>query len=95
MVDYLRGNDWIPPVLYYYKKFKTDNILEFLLKLEMKYSSAWLLGQTKDKRLVDMCSIIKLIDKNTKPKKILRSDELKYDKSEVEEVLASFTIAQK
>lgn len=87
MSGYLKGNDWIPPILYYYKRFKTEKIYEFLLKLEMKYSSAWLLGQTKDKRLVDMCSILKVIESSKKVSEILNSEEFEYDKKEIKNVI--------
>lgn len=29
MTDYLRGNDWVAPVLLYFKKFNSENILKF------------------------------------------------------------------
>ncbi len=87
MNGYLKGNDWIPPILYYYKKYNKEKIFDFLLKLEMKYSSAWLLGQTKDKRLIDMCSILKVIASSKKVTDVLNSNEIEYDKKEVKNVL--------
>lgn len=87
MRDYLKGNDWIAPLLRFYKKYGGENILPFLKKLEQKYSSSWLTGKTKDKRLIDMCSILKVMDNNTSTDSIINSPEMQFNWNEVESVL--------
>ena len=41
-----RSEDWIPPVMYYYSKFKYERLEEFLKLLEFKFAGDWICGIT-------------------------------------------------
>lgn len=57
----LRSEDWIPPLLSYFEKFKYKNLDEFLTKLEYKFAGDWICGITPTKRLDAMNNILKKI----------------------------------
>lgn len=59
----LRSEDWIPPLLYYFKKFQYYKLDEFLILLEYKFSGNWICGITPTIRLDSMNNILKKIDK--------------------------------
>jgi hypothetical protein len=59
----MRSDDWIPPLLYFYKKFGIVKINEFLSKLEYKYTGDWVCGITPTLRLDAMNEILKKIEK--------------------------------
>lgn len=58
----LRSEDWIPPLLQYYHKFKLNRIDEFLINLEYKFTGDWVCGITPTIRLDAMNDILKTID---------------------------------
>lgn len=95
MNGHLRGSDWLAPLLAYYKKFKTDNIFHFLKKLEKSYSFSWFIGETKDKRIIRMCSILKDIEKFSSSKDIISSDNFDIDTVKYEGILRSEDFAKK
>jgi uncharacterized protein with ParB-like and HNH nuclease domain len=59
----LPSNDWIPALLSFYKKFGATKLLEFTILLENKFSADWMLQQTPTTRIVNMSTILKLIEK--------------------------------
>ena len=60
-----RSEDWIPPVMYYYSKFKYERLEEFLKLLEFKFAGDWICGITPTVRLDAMNEILKAIEKTT------------------------------
>lgn len=60
-----RSEDWIPPVMYYYNKFKHQRLEEFLKLLEFKFAGDWICGITPTIRLDAMNEILKVIEKTT------------------------------
>ena len=60
-----RSEDWIPPVMYYYSKFKYERLGEFLKLLEFKFAGDWICGITPTVRLDAMNEILKAIEKTT------------------------------
>jgi len=58
----LPSTDWIPPLLHFYNKFGDEYLLEFLKKLEFKFSSDWILYYTPTQRIENMNRILKKID---------------------------------
>lgn len=58
----LRSEDWIPPLLHYFKKFKYHRLEEFLTLLEYKFTGDWICGVTPTIRLDAMNNILKKID---------------------------------
>lgn len=87
MVDFLPSTDWIPPALYYYKRFKEENILDFIKALEKKFVADWILGVTSTKRVVNMNSILRKIEMSNKPEEILKSEVMKFDNKILEDKL--------
>jgi len=62
MLKGLPGTDWVPPLLRYFDKFKYDRILEFLKRLDNKFSADWICGHTPTYRTAAMNKIIQAID---------------------------------
>lgn len=58
-----RSEDWVPPVMFYYSKFKYHRLEEFLKKLEFKFAGDWIVGINPTPRLEAMNSILKEIEK--------------------------------
>lgn len=58
-----RSEDWVPPVMFYYSKFKYHKLDEFLKLLEFKFAGDWIVGINPTPRLEAMNSILKEIEK--------------------------------
>ncbi len=72
MYEYLPFSDWIPPLLAFYHKFEDDEYLvEFLLKLEKKFVTEWIAGFTPSARITSAGNLIKLIEEEQTPKRVL------------------------
>jgi len=67
----LPSTDWIPPLIHFYSKFGDEYLLEFLKKLEFKFSSDWILYYTPTQRIENMNRILKKIDNANSPEKVL------------------------
>ncbi|MBD2627815.1 DUF262 domain-containing protein [Trichormus variabilis] len=67
----LSSSDWIAPLLAFYYKFENSNLLEFLKKLEYKFSSDWILQYTPTQRSDNMSRILKEIEKSNNSQDIL------------------------
>lgn len=83
MTEFLPSTDWIPPVLYYYKKFKEERIFDFITALERKYVADWILGVTLTKRVVNMNSLLRKIEMCKDIDEIINSDVLKFDENKL------------
>ncbi|GEA30837.1 DUF262 domain-containing protein [Clostridium diolis] len=79
MTDFLPSTDWIPPILYYYKRFKEEKILEFIKALERKFVADWVLGVTSTKRVVNMNSILRKIEMSNKSDEVIKSEVMGFD----------------
>ncbi len=79
MTDFLPSTDWISPILYYYKRFREENILEFVKKLERKFVADWVLGVTSTKRVVNMNSILRKIEMSNRTEEIIKSEVMNFD----------------
>jgi uncharacterized protein with ParB-like and HNH nuclease domain len=62
MVTGLPATDWMPPLLRYFDKFGYKRLLEFLKKLDNKFSADWVSQYTPTDRIEAMNGIIKEID---------------------------------
>ena len=60
-----RSEDWIPPVMGYFKKFKHVSLLDFISKLERKFGADWIIGISPTKRLDAMNDVLKAIEDAT------------------------------
>jgi uncharacterized protein with ParB-like and HNH nuclease domain len=56
------STDWVPPLLRYFDKFKYQRLLEFLQKLDNKFSADWISQYTPTDRITAMNNIIQVID---------------------------------
>lgn len=59
----LVSEDWIPPLMYYYNKFKFNRLDDFLKKLEYKFSGDLISQETPTTRIENMNKIMKEIEK--------------------------------
>lgn len=59
----LPSEDWIPPLMYYYSKFKMQRLLEFLKKLEYKFAGDWICQQSPTYRIEAMNRILSAIER--------------------------------
>lgn len=62
MLTGLPATDWVPPLLRYLDKFGYDRILEFLKRLDNKFSADWICQYTPTERIAAMNKIIQAID---------------------------------
>ena len=85
----LPSTDWVPSLILYYDKFKKENIFSFLEKLEYKFSSDWITQLTPTKRIDNLNSILKAIEKYNTSNELLADTEIfKIDKIELERRLS-------
>lgn len=76
------SEDWIPPLLYYFDKYKHENIFEFVKKLDNKFAGDWISRQTPTYRFESMSNIIRLIEKSTSSEEVIENTEVfKVDKN--------------
>lgn len=68
------SNDWIPPLLMYFKKFKYEGLLKFLKKLEANAISDVICRESATKRKQKFFKIMKLIHDSDKPSDVLVSN---------------------
>ena len=85
----LPSSDWIPPVLFFAKKFGYDKLPDFLKKLEFKFTSDWLSQYSSTERIKNMNEILKEIEKEGQTVDgLLNNDELfKINKDNLENAL--------
>ena len=84
----LPSGDWIPPVLYFCKKFGNKKLLEFLKKVEFKFSSDWILQFTPTQRIENMNKILKGLEESQSADEILNQVKLfDIDKQYLKDVL--------
>lgn len=70
----LPSQDWIPPLLAYYKKFKHENLLDFTIKLGNKFSADWILQRGPSTRINNMAIIMKAIEKSRNLNSLLTNE---------------------
>jgi len=84
----LPSTDWIPPLLFYYEKFQKKKLVEFLQKLEYKFTADWIIGESPTTRISNMNEILKKIDISSEPNEVLSKDDLfSTDQDELRNIL--------
>jgi hypothetical protein len=82
---------WVPPLLHYREVFGEDRIVEFLYKLENKFSADWIARETPTSRIESMSILLKKIDEVKENKglaeeqrieELLSTDAFSFDKGE-------------
>lgn len=78
---------WVAAVLRYYKEFNTNNLLDFVKKLDNKFSFDWIAGLTPTIRIENLNNIINKIDDASTPQDVLSSSELQFNFVELSNIL--------
>lgn len=74
MIHGLPSNDWIPPLLAYYKKYQYNSLLQFTIKLSNKFSADWICQFGPSSRINNMANILKAIEKTNDPTTLLNDN---------------------
>lgn len=75
----LPSTDWIPPVLAWYRKFKTENLLELIERIDNKFSADWIIQLTPTQRISNMNDVLKVIEAAKTPDDALNSKTFEFD----------------
>ncbi len=81
----LPATDWIPPLLKYFENFKYARLMEFLVKLDNKFSADWVVRQTPTQRIEGMNQIIKVIESAEKPTDVLAHSAFDFETANFEQ----------
>jgi len=71
MTTGLPSSDWIPPLLYFFDRFSYENLRDFLVLLDNKFSSDWIAQYTPTERIENMNEVIRIIESAATPKDVL------------------------
>jgi hypothetical protein len=74
MLTGLPSTDWVPPLLRYYDRFKYDRLLEFLTKLDNKFSTDWIAQYAPTDRIKNMNQVIRVIEEAGNPAEVLQNN---------------------
>lgn len=81
MNDYIYSNEWIPSLLFFYKKFMETGLLSFIQKLENKFVADWVIGLSLGKRISNTYAILREIQNSVNVNDLLSSSVFDYDKN--------------
>lgn len=70
------SEDWIPPLLYFYEKFNTQDLGKFIVLLDNKFMGDWINRETPTKRLENMNRILKAIELAKSSNEVVENQEL-------------------
>ncbi|WP_457623140.1 DUF262 domain-containing protein [Persephonella sp.] len=76
MREGISSTEWIPSLLQFYKKFEKEHLFDFLKKLEFKFISDWILGETSTKRRENIYRILKAIDDADTPLAVINNNRI-------------------
>ncbi len=79
----LPSTDWIPPVLAWYRKFKGQNLLDLVSRIDNKFSADWIVQLTPTKRINNMNDVLKVIESAQNPQEALASKVFHFDSSQL------------
>jgi hypothetical protein len=80
----LPSKDWQPPLMRYFDKFSYDQLFEFLVKLDNKFSADWICQLSPTNRIEEMNQIIRFIDMAASPADVFNTDGFEVDASGLE-----------
>ena len=79
----IKSKDWIPPTMFFYKKFIQNTndknfklMIDFLERLEFKFAGDWICGEKPTARRNAMYEILKQIENSASAKAIIDNEEL-------------------
>lgn len=81
------STDWIAPLLYFYNKYGSKDLNNFLRHLEYKFVANWISGISPTRRLDSMNKIMIEIDKSKTANELLKKDVFKVNEEEIQTVL--------
>jgi hypothetical protein len=79
---------WIAPLLRYYEKYKTSELLKFLYLLDAKFSSDWIIGLSPTDRIEKTNTIIREIETATDQNSLFASPAFKVETQDLLRVLS-------
>ena len=79
---------WVAPLLRYYDRFKTDQLINFVKALDNKFANDWLVGFTPTKRIENVNAIIQVIDDAKTANDVFLSSSLTHDNKDLLDTLA-------
>ena len=79
MLEGFPATDWIPPLLRYFNKFGYASLMEFLAKLDNKFSADWIAQKTPMDRIEAMHDIVKVIDSVERASDVIDSSKFYFD----------------
>ena len=89
MLTGLPSNDWMPPLLCYFEKFKHEMGMEFLTKLNNKFSADWISQYSPTKRIANMNQIISIIESKSSCEDVLSDKCFDIDSESFKRVVES------
>jgi len=79
---------WIAPLLQYFEKYKTNELLKFLYLLDLKFSSDWIIGLSPTKRIENTNAIIKEVETATGQNSLFSSSVFNIEPQELMRILS-------
>ena len=80
MLTGLPATDWVPPLLRYFDRFGYECIMDFLRKLDNKFTADWIGQKYPTERIEAMNTVIKVIDRTNSCQDVLASECFSFDK---------------
>lgn len=85
----ISSTDWIPPLLFFYHRFRLNDFAQFLKKLESKFAANRILGLSHTKRLSSTFNMLKVIESASTSEDIINHPNIfSYDRQHLEDVLS-------
>ena len=78
---------WVSPLLRFYDKFTTDQLVDFIKSLDNKFANDWLVGYTITTRIEKVNAIIQSIDNARTPNEVLQHDCMSVDSRNLIDIL--------
>lgn len=78
---------WVSPLLRFYDKFTTDQLVDFIKALDNKFANDWLVGYTITTRIENVNTIIQSIDDARTPDEVLQHSCMSFDGRNLIDVL--------
>lgn len=83
----LPATDWIPPVLAWYRKFKAQQLLDLIGRIDNKFSADWIVQLTPTQRISNMNDVLKAIEAAKVPDDVLGSKVFDFDSKQLANLL--------
>ncbi len=89
MLSGLPSTDWVPPLLRYYEKFGYTRIMDFLVRLDNKFSADWIVQYTPTMRIENMNQLIRIIEQAATADEVLGGDGFKFEEDSFKGAITS------